>query len=199
MRVLDHVAALNLSLVMAHQTDAAYWREWEMFGLPGGIQFFTFFNWIAFMFLLWLFAELVSRKRTALRASFLIAALSMIGLPPTIGFVSKWFMLSGAMSASSTFGSSVAVTAIVISTLLNAAYFLPIVYHAFFSDERISDSQLKTHEAVRGHEDMHGHAEIPSHGDAPLSMRIALIVTAGLTLLLFFLADSLLSLASGMN
>lgn len=91
MRVLDHVAALNLSLVMAHQTDAAYWREWEMFGLPGGIQFFTFFNWIAFMFLLWLFAELVSRKRTALRASFLIAALSMIILPIHAAFAIAGF------------------------------------------------------------------------------------------------------------
>jgi multicomponent Na+:H+ antiporter subunit D len=108
-------------------------------------------------------------------------------------------MLSGAMSASSTFGSSVAVTAIVISTLLNAAYFLPIVYHAFFSDERTNDSQLKTHEAVRGHEEVHSHEEVHAHGDAPLSMRIALIFTAGLTLLLFFLADSLLALASGMN
>jgi multicomponent Na+:H+ antiporter subunit D len=138
-------------------------------------------------------------------AAFAIAALSMIGLPPTIGFVSKWFMLSGAMSASSTFGSSVAVTAIVVSTLLNAAYFLPIVYHAFFSDEQINDSEVKKHEAMRGHEEVHRHEEVhahgdvQSHGDAPLSMRIALIFTAGLTLLLFFLADSLVSLASGVH
>ena len=108
-------------------------------------------------------------------------------------------MLAGAMSASSTFGGSVALTAIVISTLLNAAYFLPIVYHAFFSDERISNSQLKTHEAARGHEEVHSHEEVHAHGDASLSMRMALIFTAGLTLLLFFLADSLLALASGMN
>jgi hypothetical protein len=52
---------------------------------------------------------------------------------------------------------------------------------------------------VRGHEEVHSHEEVRAHGDAPLSMRIALIFTAGLTLLLFFLADSLLALASGMN
>jgi multicomponent Na+:H+ antiporter subunit D len=141
----------------------------------------------------------IGRRMPWTMTAFAIAALSMIGLPPTIGFVSKWFMLSGAMSASSTFGSSVAVTAIIISTLLNAAYFLPIVYHAFFSAERTNDSQLKTHEAARGHEEVQNHEEVQSHGDAPLSMRIALIFTAGLTLLLFFLADSLLALASGMN
>ena len=141
----------------------------------------------------------IGRRMPWTMTAFAIAALSMIGLPPTIGFVSKWFMLSGAMSASSTFGSSVAVTAIVISTLLNAAYFLPIVYHAFFSAERINDGQVNSHEVVHGDEVVHGRDEVLSHGDAPLPMRIALIFTAGLTLLLFFLADSLLSLASGMN
>jgi multicomponent Na+:H+ antiporter subunit D len=135
----------------------------------------------------------IGRRMPWTMTAFAIAALSMIGLPPTVGFVSKWFMLSGAMSASSTFGSSVALIAIFISTLLNAAYFLPIVYHAFFSDERINEGKEKAHELVNGH------GVLQSHGDAPLSMRIALVFTAGLTLLLFFLADSLLSLASGMN
>lgn len=91
MLVLDRVAALNLSLVMAHQADAAYWREWEMFGLPGGIQVFTLFNLIAFMLLLWLFAALVSRQRTGLRASFLIAALSGIVLPIHAAFAFAGF------------------------------------------------------------------------------------------------------------
>jgi hypothetical protein len=90
-RVLDRVAALNLSLVMAHQADAAYWREWEMFGLPGGIQFFTVFNLAAFMLLLWCFAALVSRRRTGLRASFLIAGLSGVVLPIHTGFALAGF------------------------------------------------------------------------------------------------------------
>lgn len=91
MRVLDRVAALNLSLVMAHQADAAYWREWEMFGLPGGIQFFTLFNLAAFMLLLWFFAALVSRRRTGLRGLFVIAALSGVVLPIHAGFALAGF------------------------------------------------------------------------------------------------------------
>jgi len=90
-RVLDRVAALNLSLVMAHQADAAYWREWEMFGLPGGIQFFTLFNLAAFMLLLWFFAALVSRRRTGLRGLFVIAALSGVVLPIHAGFALAGF------------------------------------------------------------------------------------------------------------
>lgn len=91
MHVLDRVAALNLSLVMAHQADAAYWREWEMFGLPGGIQFFTLFNLAAFLFLLWCFAAMVLRQREGLRGSFLIAALSGVVLPIHAAFAIAGF------------------------------------------------------------------------------------------------------------
>ena len=61
-------------------------------------------------------------------AAFAIGALSMIGLPPTAGFMCKWYMLSGAMAGA----HWVALAVIVGSTLLNAGYFLPIVYRAFF-------------------------------------------------------------------
>ena len=81
MRLLDRVVALNLSLVMAHQADAAYWKEWEMFGLPGGIQLFTLFNLTAFLLLLWCFVAVVTRSRSGLRGSFVIAALSGVVLP----------------------------------------------------------------------------------------------------------------------
>lgn len=52
----------------------------------------------------------------------------MIGVPPAAGFISKWYMLSGAFQAN----QMVVVAILVISTLLNAGYFLPIVYRAFF-------------------------------------------------------------------
>ena len=91
MRVLDRVAALNLALVMAHQADAAYWKEWEMFGLPGGIQLFTLFNLVAFMLLLWLFSAVISRQRNGLRGSFLIAGLSGVVLPIHAAFAFAGF------------------------------------------------------------------------------------------------------------
>ena len=62
MRALDRVSTLNLALVMAHQADAAYWKEWEMFGLPGGIQLFNLFNLGAFLLLLGCFASVVARR-----------------------------------------------------------------------------------------------------------------------------------------
>lgn len=117
----------------------------------------------------------IGRSMPWTMAAFAIGALSMIGLPPAAGFVSKWYMLSGAMAAQ----HWVAVAVIVGSTLLNAGYFLPIVYRAFF---------------VAPAHDAHDHP----HGEAPLPMVIALTVTAAATVLLFFLPEVPLALARQM-
>ncbi|MGN7612847.1 monovalent cation/H+ antiporter subunit D family protein [Magnetococcales bacterium HHB-1] len=105
-------------------------------------------------------------------AAFAIGALSMIGLPPTAGFISKWYILMGAMDAQSIF----AIAVIFTSTLLNAAYFLPIIYVAFFKKESAET------------------AEHP-HGEAPLPIVIALTATAAGTLLIFLFPDLPLALA----
>jgi len=114
----------------------------------------------------------IGRRMPWTMGAFAIAALSMIGLPPTVGFVSKWYMLSGAMAAQ----HWLAVTVIAVSTLLNAGYFLPIVYRAFF---------------VAPSSDAHDHP----HGEAPLPMVLALAATAAATVLLFFVPDVPLALA----
>ena len=114
----------------------------------------------------------IGRRMPWTMAAFTIGALSMIGLPPAVGFISKWYMLSGAMAAQ----HWLAVAVIAASTLLNAGYFLPIIYRAFF---------------VAPAHDAHAHA----HGEAPLPMVIALTLTAAATVALFFLPDVPLSLA----
>src|SRR3546814_11661106 len=42
---LNKIIVLNLALTLTHQVDAAYWRAWEMFGLPGGAQLFKALQW----------------------------------------------------------------------------------------------------------------------------------------------------------
>jgi len=106
--------------------------------------------------------------------AFAIGSLSMIGVPPTAGFVSKWFMLSGAYDAH----AWVAMAVIFASTVLNAAYFLPIVYRAFGKRPAAIPA---------GHHD---------HGEAPLPIVAALSVTAAGSIVLFFFPDVFLSLAS---
>jgi multicomponent Na+:H+ antiporter subunit D len=105
-------------------------------------------------------------------AAFGIGALSMIGLPPAAGFISKWYLVSGAMNQ----GAWLVLFVVLLSTLLNAAYFLPIVYRAFF---RPLSAEAVAH----------------PHGEAPLPIVLALSFTALGTLALFFFPDVPLALA----
>jgi multicomponent Na+:H+ antiporter subunit D len=74
--------------------------------------------------------EGIGRRMPWTMGAFAVGALSMIGVPPTAGFLGKWFMLTGAMET----GQWLAVGVIILSSLLNAAYFLPIVVSAFFRE-----------------------------------------------------------------
>ncbi len=60
--------------------------------------------------------------------AFAVAALSMVGIPLTSGFISKWYIGLGGIEA----GSISVLAVIIISSLLNAAYYLPILVYAFF-------------------------------------------------------------------
>ncbi len=102
----------------------------------------------------------IGRRMPWTMAAFTIGALSMIGVPPTAGFVSKWFILAGAFEAD----NLVAIFTIIASTALNAAYFLPIIYMAWFEQPSADDKR---------------------HGEAPLAAVAALTVTAMLTLAFF--------------
>ncbi|MDH7943208.1 proton-conducting transporter membrane subunit [Pseudohongiella sp. SYSU M77423] len=102
--------------------------------------------------------------------AFAIGALSMIGVPPTAGFVSKWFIIAGAFQLDNYF----VLVVLILSTALNAAYFLPIIFNAFFKPEDVTP--------------------VKDHAEAPTNMVIALSVTATLTLLFFFFNGPVLDL-----
>ncbi len=70
----------------------------------------------------------IGRRMPLTMAAFTLAALGMIGMPPLAGFVSKWYLGFGALEA----GAYWVLIVLAISSLLNAAYFLPILYAAWF-------------------------------------------------------------------
>jgi multicomponent Na+:H+ antiporter subunit D len=73
----------------------------------------------------------VGRRMPATTLAFSIAVLGMIGVPPVAGFVSKWYLGLGALEA----GMAVWVMPVLIaSSVLNAAYFLPVLYRAWFRE-----------------------------------------------------------------
>ena len=117
----------------------------------------------------------IGRRMPWTMGAFAIGAISMIGAPPAAGFISKWYLLMGALDAHQLF----AIAVIVISTVLNAAYFMPIVYAAFFKEPDDKDT----------------HAD---HGEAVLPVRLALIATATLAVLVFFFPGAPLALVQQM-
>jgi multicomponent Na+:H+ antiporter subunit D len=96
-------------------------------------------------------------------AAFALASLSMIGVPPVAGFVTKWYLLNGAMSA----GSLGILLVLLASTLLNAAYFAPVVYHGFFGKAAPAD-------AAHHYKEAHPALVIPLAITAAISVAIGL-------------------------
>jgi len=93
--------------------------------------------------------------------AFAIASLSMIGAPPVAGFITKWNLLIGAVEA-----NQIGILLILIaSTMLNAAYFLPVTYRAFFGKRPAGEPFTGVREA-------------------PLSMLIPIIIACTVSVLL---------------
>jgi multicomponent Na+:H+ antiporter subunit D len=90
---------------------------------------------------------------------FAIGALGLAGVPPINGFVSKWFLVLGALQAD----QLVIVGILLVSGLLNAAYFFPIIYRAFLRE---------------------GDATLNRYREAPLIMVVPICIVGVLSVLL---------------
>lgn len=99
---------------------------------------------------------------------FAVGSLSVIGLPPFGGFVSKWYLALGAFQG----GHMMLLAVILISSFLNAAYFLPIVFKAFYINSGIPRVY------------------------SPAACRWPLLITGAGTVLIFFFHHKILDLAN---
>jgi multicomponent Na+:H+ antiporter subunit D len=97
--------------------------------------------------------------------------LSLVGIPPSSGFISKWYLALGSVER----GSQWVLGVLLVSSLLNAAYLGPVVYKAYFEVP------------VAGH-DEDGIREVPL-------MVVPLIFSAVVSLLLGMYPDPVLKLA----
>lgn len=65
MNTPERLYILNFSLLATHQVDAAFWHEWDVFGVPGGLPFFLVFNLVAVALLAVGLASVAAGRRTA--------------------------------------------------------------------------------------------------------------------------------------
>lgn len=109
----------------------------------------------------------IFRKMPVTSVVFLVGAFAMIGIPPTCGFFSKWYLVTGAYEA----GQWFYLVALLASSLINAVIFFRIIEIGYFPDFTKS----------------HGHGHHDGKGvmaEAPLSMLVPMVITASSLLLI---------------
>ncbi len=85
----------------------------------------------------------IGRRMPVTMVAFFIGSLSVIGLPPLGGFWSKWNLLLGSVQT-----NHIPILVVLLtSSLLNAGYFIPITYNAFFSKGEYFDEKTTRKEA----------------------------------------------------
>jgi multicomponent Na+:H+ antiporter subunit D len=122
----------------------------------------------------------IGRKMPVTMTAFLIGALSIIGLPPMGGAWSKWHLMLGAADAE----QFIFVAVWMLSSILSAAYLIPVFARAFFQPLAAPSSAG----AAAASSDAGGIQE------APLFCLIAISITAAGTFVLFFFADDVAQL-----
>lgn len=81
----------------------------------------------------------IGRRMPVTMWCFTIASISLIGIPPTNGFVSKWFLAQGGLTA----GKIVFPAALLLSAVLTALYLFPVVTAAFFKKGDYENTVIK--------------------------------------------------------
>jgi len=119
----------------------------------------------------------LNKKMPFTMAAFTITALSVIGIPPTCGFFSKWYLVIGAIDAQ----QWVFAVALILSSLLSAIVFFKVIEKIYF----------KPREPV--HPDSGGTHEDVVMDEAPISMLIPIYIMVGGILILGILSGKIIS------
>lgn len=113
----------------------------------------------------------IAKKMPWTMLAFTIGSMNMIGVPLFAGFISKWYLAFGSIEAK----NIPLLVVLLVSTVLNASYFLPIIYSAYFKDLPKGEKEERQ--------------------EAPLYMVVPLMLTAVGTLMIFFNPSYLIDLA----
>lgn len=123
------------------------------------------------------FNESLRGKMPWTMAAFSVAALSMVGLPPTAGFFSKWYLVLAGIEES----RWIFVAVILLSSLLNAVYFFRVLEKIYMRSATgaLAGSELSVEPGSTSHEDAQREVRFPM-------LLPTLILAAGILLLGLF-------------
>lgn len=81
---------------------------------------------------------------------YTFASLALIGIPPTSGFVSKWYLAQGALGAGIGVFGYIGPAVLLVSALLTAGYLLPVTVNGFFPGKEETSWPADVKEPARG-------------------------------------------------
>jgi hypothetical protein len=81
---------LNGAILLTHEIDSAYWKEWELFGMGGGIQLFLAINFVMVLVVLIGLQHLAAGKRAGHGFALLLAAAGIYAFS-----VHTWYLHCG--------------------------------------------------------------------------------------------------------
>ena len=90
----------------------------------------------------------LGKKMPVLMWCYTILSLALIGIPPTGGFVSKWYLAEGSLQSGIAIYTWLGPVVLLISALLTAGYLLPITLKGFFPGEKAESSEKKDEPAA---------------------------------------------------
>jgi len=112
----------------------------------------------------------LARRMPWSMGALVVAAMSMIGVPPTLGFFSKWYLILGALEA----GHVDFVVVLLVSSLFNAWYFFRLIERVYFK----SEDTLRSEDAASGR--TRATRELPASMLAPITALATAAVALGL-------------------
>lgn len=74
---------------------------------------------------------------------YTVVSLALVGIPPASGFVSKWYLATGALASGTGVWTFVGPVVLLVSALLTAGYLLPVMIHGFFPGQDFSGQEIK--------------------------------------------------------
>ena len=106
---------LNAAVLITHEIDSAYWREWELFGIPGGIQAFLGINLFLVLVILFGHQALALGRASGFMFSWMLAAGGIFA-----AVIHTFFLLKGS-EAFTTPASLALLAATLVLSLAQAA------------------------------------------------------------------------------
>ncbi len=155
----------------------------------------------------------LGRKMPVTFWCFTLVSITLIGIPPTSAFVSKWYLGVGALESGIPVIRWLGVAVLLVSALLTAGYLLTISLHVFFSDEykmpeksrvnsdaaqdeKHGSNERQVASDVKGYGEAHEHGEIADPGPG---MLIPLVILTAAAVILGILPGGLIGFVENIS